>query len=105
MSRPPRLKVTSAAKPCSARSASNAAPPSSAGAGTRGPEPIFGRTAGPSSTSRMSVRLSTSVVIVRASTGSRAIGSTSGMTQDDRTFALRRMDPAGLEPATYRPFQ
>src|SRR3954470_3121484 len=74
-SRPPRTTLTSAEKPCSARSPSNASPRSSTGAGTRGPEPITGRRAGPSSTSSMSVTLSTRTVTDSASIGSSAMGS------------------------------
>src|SRR4051794_9678761 len=74
-SRPPRRSVTSAANPCSARSAPKASPRSRTGAATRGPEPITGLRAGPSSPSRMSVTLSTSVVIVSSSTDASTIGS------------------------------
>ena len=69
-SRPPREIVTKAAKPCSARSASSVWPPSISGEGTRGArESIGARIAGPSSSNKMSVTLSTSVVIASDSTG------------------------------------
>jgi hypothetical protein len=74
-SRPRRTTLTSAEKPCSARSASNASPKSSTGAGTRGSEPITGCRAGPSSTNNMSTTLSTSTVTDNASTGSSVICS------------------------------
>jgi hypothetical protein len=75
---PSREIVTSAAKPCSARRVSSVWPPSITGEGTRGArESIGARIEGPWSSNRMSVTLSTSVVIVSDSTGSRPIVSNS----------------------------
>ena len=71
--RAPVETVTSAEKPCSARSASTVSPTAKR-AGMRG-EPHQRPHGGPLVNEQESVRLSTRVVIVSASTGSSAIGS------------------------------
>jgi hypothetical protein len=73
--------VTRHENPCSARSASPVFPPSMKRAGIIGSVAwvIGDRVTGPSSPSRMSVTLSTSVVTVTASTGSSEMVSIRGV--------------------------
>jgi hypothetical protein len=98
-SRPSWEIVTSAAKPCSARRVSSVWPPSITGEGTRGArESIGARIAGPSSSNRMSVTLSTSVVIVSDSTGSRPIVSNSVTTGTFLSRSTLREQPRTRDP-------
>ena len=88
----PSRTVTSAEKPCSARSPASVRPPVNCGAVTI-PVPNGGRMMSPSETSRASKKLSTSVVTVTSSTARSGIGSATGPPAGRGVAAARAAGP------------